>query len=227
MLTSGVEIKVAPSILAADFSRLGEQVAEASNGGADYIHVDMMDGHFVPPITIGAQVVSAIRPWSEVPIEVHMMVEEPTKFIPELVDAGADTAVVHVEACKDLRSTVDKIVSSGIKAGVALSPSTSELSLQGVLSNISLVVAMTVEPGWGGQPFIHKVLDKVTRIRSMIDDGGYDAELEVDGGINIETAGYAVKAGAGILVAGTAIYGSGVPVDQAIANIRQSVHNIN
>ena len=225
-MVSGVEIKVAPSILAADFSRLGEQVAEASNGGADYIHVDMMDGHFVPPITIGTQVVSAIRPWSEVPIEVHMMVEEPIRFIPELVDAGADTVVVHVEACNDLGSTVDKIVSSGIKAGVALSPSTSELSLEGVLSNLSLVVAMTVEPGWGGQPFIPEVLDKVTRIRSMIDRGGYDAELEVDGGINIETAGYAVKAGARILVAGTAIYGSGVPVDQAITTIRQSVHHI-
>ena len=215
-------IKIAPSILSADFSRLGEQVAEASRGGADYIHVDVMDGHFVPAITIGPQVVRDIRPWSEVPLDVHMMVNEPQRFLPELVEAGADMVTVHAEACVDLHRTVHQIKESGLKTGVAISPATPVSAINEVLADLDLVLVMTVNPGFGGQALIESTLAKISRVREMLDEAGLAAELEVDGGIGLKTARAVVEAGARVLVAGSAVYGSEAGVADAITRIRES-----
>ena len=215
-------IKVAPSILSADFSRLGEQVAEASQGGADYIHVDVMDGQFVPPITIGVQVVRAIRPWSDVPLDVHMMVAEPGRFVPDLADAGADVVTVHAEAVGDLAGTVRQLKEAGLSAGVAISPPTPVSALEGVLAELDLVLVMSVNPGYGGQPFIDSTLGKIERVREMLDSQGLSAELEVDGGIGPSNARAVAEAGARVLVAGSAVYAAGVSVADAIARIRES-----
>ena len=215
-------IKIAPSVLSADFSRLGEQVAEASSGGADYIHVDIMDGHFVPSITIGPPVVKAIRPWTKTPLDVHMMVAEPERFLSEFADAGADIITVHAEACSDLHRTVHEIKDSGAKAGVAISPATPVSAVVEVLPDLDLVLVMTVNPGFAGQTFIWDMVEKIARMRSMLDERGLRAELEVDGGISAETAKTVVEAGARVLVAGSAIYGGEASVGEAIARIRDS-----
>ena len=213
-------IKIAPSILSADFSRLGEQVAEAARGGADYIHVDIMDGHFVPPITIGPLVVQSIRSWTDAPLDVHMMVSDPQSFISDLAAAGADIMTVHAEANVDLRRVVGQIKEAGVKAGVALSPATPASAVAEVLPDLDLVLVMTVNPGYGGQQFIESMVDKVSRVRSMLDEAGDTAELEVDGGISPSTARTVVDAGARVLVAGSAVFKSEATVAQAIARIR-------
>jgi len=217
------EVKLAPSILSADFSRLGEQVAEATKAGADYIHIDVMDGHFVPQITIGALVVAAIRKWTNLPLDVHLMIEAPEQQISQFVDAGADIITVHAEACPHIPRVVQTIKQAGIKAGVALNPGTPIDTLMEVLSSIDLVLVMTVNPGFGGQTFIEAMLDKVTRLRAELDRRSLATELEVDGGINAEVAPRVVRAGARVLAAGSAVFNSGQTISEALGKIRASL----
>jgi len=220
---SSPQVKLAPSILSADFARLGEQVAEATNGGADYIHVDVMDGHFVPQITIGAPVVAAIRHWTNLPLDVHLMIEAPEHQVNQFVDAGADIITVHIEACPHIHQVVQKVKESGVKVGVSLSPGTPINTLEGILSSLDLVLVMTVNPGFGGQTFIEAMLDKVAHLRAELDKKGLTAELEVDGGINAEIAPKVVRAGARVLVTGAAVFNSGQTVAKALKRIRASL----
>jgi len=217
------DIKLAPSILSADFSRLGEQVVEATKAGADYIHVDVMDGHFVPQITIGALVVAAVRKWTNLPLDVHLMIEAPEHQISQFADAGADIITVHIETCPDIHRTVQMIKESGVKAGVSLNPGTPIEALKEVLPSVDLVLVMTVNPGYGGQPFIEGMLGKIAQLRAELDKNGLTAELEVDGGINAEVAPRVVKAGARVLVAGAAVFNSEQTVEEALKKIRASL----
>src|SRR3954470_425392 len=185
---------IAPSILAADFSRLGELVREVEAGGADRIHVDVMDGHFVPNLSMGPVVVKALRPVTRLPLEVHLMVEEPDRFLDAFAQAGADSLLVHVENAANLHRTIQHIKHLGKKAGVVLNPATSAVMLAEVLPDVDVVLVMTVNPGFGGQAFIPAVLGKIRRLRQMIDQVKPQAELEVDGGIDAETAAQAVQA---------------------------------
>jgi ribulose-phosphate 3-epimerase len=222
-MKSSPAVKIAPSILSADFARLGEQVAEATAAGADYIHVDVMDGHFVPQITIGAKVVAAIRSWTDLPLDVHLMIEDPESQIDQFVKAGADIITVHIEACPRIKQLVRKIKQSGVKVGVSLNPPTPVSSLDKILPELDLVLIMTVNPGFGGQPFIEETIDKITHVRIMLDAMDLPAELEADGGINAENAPRVVQAGARVLVAGAAVFASGLPVKEALARIRSSL----
>ncbi len=217
------KIKLAPSILSADFARLGEQVAEATKAGADYIHIDVMDGHFVPQITIGAPVVAAIRRWTNLPLDVHLMIEAPEHQINQFADAGANIITVHIETCPNIHQVVQTIKELGIKAGVSLNPDTPIDTLKEVLYFLDLVLVMTVNPGFGGQTFIEAMLDKIARLRAELDRRGLVAELEVDGGINAEVAPRVVTAGARVLVAGAAVFHSGETVKEALGKIRASL----
>lgn len=199
-------IKIAPSILSADFAKLGEEIKDVENGGADYIHVDVMDGHFVPNITIGPLIVEAIRPITKLPLDVHLMIENPDQYIPAFAQAGADFLTVHVEACPHLHRTIQLIKSHGVKAGVVLNPATPVDTIQHVIEDIDLVLLMTVNPGFGGQKFIHSVLPKIEEVAGMVKEKNLNVEIEVDGGVNEETAKLCVEAGANVLVAGSAIY---------------------
>ncbi len=199
-------IKIAPSILSADFARLGEEIKDVEKGGADYIHVDVMDGHFVPNITIGPLIVEAVRPITSLTLDVHLMIEQPDRYIPEFAKAGADIITVHVEACPHLHRTIQLIRSFGIKAGVVLNPHTPVSAIQHVLEDIDMVLLMTVNPGFGGQSFIHAVLPKIQEVSRMVRERGLQVDIEVDGGVNAETARLCVEAGANVLVAGSAIY---------------------
>ena len=214
------KIKIAPSILSADFSRLGEQVAEATEAGADYIHVDVMDGHFVPNLTIGAPVVAAIRRWTEIPLDVHLMIESPELLVPQFASAGADIITVHVEACPHLHRVVQLIKDSGAKAGVSLNPATSLDTIEEILPYLDMVLIMTVNPGFGGQVFIESMVDKITRLRADLDQRGLAIELEVDGGINTATAQRVVRAGADVLVAGAAVFNKEHTVKDSLDKIR-------
>ena len=222
-MAADTRIKIAPSILSADFGRLAEQVAEAEHAGADYVHVDIMDGHFVPNITMGPLVVSAVRRATSLPLDVHMMIASPERYIEEFVDAGADIVTVHVEACAHLHRVVHQIRECGAKAGAAINPATPPSAVGEVLADLDQVLVMTVNPGFGGQAFIHGVVDKIRRVRGQIDSLGLPVDLEVDGGISAATARTAVDAGARVLVAGSAIYNDKMSVDEAMSALRSSI----
>jgi len=220
---SNPEVKLAPSILSADFGRLGEQVAEATEAGADYIHVDVMDGHFVPQITIGAPVVAAIRRWTNLPLDVHLMIEAPEQQIGQFAQAGADIITVHIEACPHIHQVVQAIKKLGAKAGVSLNPETPVAAVSEILPSLDLVLVMTVNPGFGGQSFIEAMLGKIAQLRAELDKRGLAAELEVDGGINAEVAPKVVRVGARVLVAGAAVFNSEQTVKEALKKIRASL----
>jgi len=215
-------VKIAPSILAADFARLGAEIAEAEAAGADYIHVDVMDGHFVPNLTMGPPIVRAVRRVTSLPLDVHLMMEAPERYLADFAEAGANILTVHVETCPHLHRTVEQIKELGCRAGVTLNPATPAASLQEILRFADLVLVMTVNPGFGGQRYIEGIETKIRQIRDMLDDGGLHAELEVDGGIDAETAGRVVRAGADVLVAGTAIFGAEEGVRSAMERIRNA-----
>ncbi|WP_409292189.1 ribulose-phosphate 3-epimerase [Peribacillus sp. SCS-37] len=200
-------VKIAPSILSADFSKLGEEIKDVEQGGADLIHVDVMDGHFVPNITIGPLIVEAIRPITKLPLDVHLMIEDPDRYIEAFANAGADYITVHAEACIHLDRTISFIKSLGVKAGVVLNPATPVEMIQHVLEDVDMVLLMSVNPGFGGQSFIPRVLKKIKQVREMADNlGRHSLDIEVDGGVNKETARLCIDHGATILVAGSAVY---------------------
>lgn len=216
------KIKIAPSILSADFARLGAHVTEAVEGGADYIHVDVMDGHFVPNITIGPLIVDALRPVTSLPLDVHLMIENPDRYIGDFARAGSDIITVQLEACPHLHRVVEAIKELKVKAGVAINPATPVLSLTDILSDLDLVLIMTVNPGFGGQKFIPNSIRKLRALKQMMAEQGATCEVEVDGGINVETAAAVVGAGAEVLVAGSAVFNRNAAVADNIAALRQS-----
>lgn len=217
------KIEIVPSILSADFARLGEQVREAVQSGAGRIQVDVMDGHFVPNITVGPLIVEAIRPFSTVPIEAHLMIEHPELYIPQFAKAGADCIIVHVEACVHLHRTVQQIHDEGKLAGVAINPATSLITLEEILPYADMILVMTVNPGFGGQEFIPTMLAKIRRLKAMMEEHHVDIDIEVDGGIHEATIADAVAAGANLLVAGSAVYGTPDGVPAAMSRLRAAI----
>jgi ribulose-phosphate 3-epimerase len=203
------KVRIAPSILSADFARLGEEVRAVTAAGADYIHIDVMDGHFVPNLTIGPAVVKALRPHSDLPFDVHLMISPVDPYIPQFAEAGADIITVHPEAGPHIHRSIQLIKSLGKKAGASINPGTPAEVLNDVIGMLDLVLVMSVNPGFGGQAFIDRSLDKVRAIRTRLDASGRDIDLEVDGGINTETAPAVIEAGANVLVAGTATFEGG------------------
>src|SRR3954462_2519209 len=199
-------LKIAPSILSADFAKLGEEIKDVEKGGADFIHVDVMDGHFVPNMTIGPLIVQAIRPVTKLPLDVHLMIENPDQYIEDFAKAGADYITVHVEACRHLHRTIHLIKSLGVKAGVVLNPATPVQLIEPIIEDVDMVLLMSVNPGFGGQKFISSVLSKIKQVKEMSDEKGLNLEIEVDGGVNEETAALCVEAGATVLVAGSAVF---------------------
>ncbi|MDH5429746.1 MAG: ribulose-phosphate 3-epimerase [Nitrospirota bacterium] len=199
---------ISPSILSADFARLADAVQQVEAAGADWIHVDVMDGHFVPNLTVGPPMVEALRKVTALPLDVHLMMTNPDEFIPEFAKAGADILTVHVEACPHLHRTVQSIKELGVKAGVSLNPATSAITLEHILGDVDLVLVMSVNPGFGGQKFIDSTLDKIRQIRAMISASNGSPYLEVDGGVTVKNVASVLKAGANVLVAGSAIFGS-------------------
>ena len=214
------DIKLAPSILAADFARLGDQVAEAERAGADRIHVDVMDGHFVPNISMGAPIISSLRKVTRLPLEAHLMISDPDFFVEEFAQAGTDSFMVHWEGNNDLSRTVQRIKALGKRVGVAINPATPAEVLEEIMQDIDQVLVMTVNPGFGHQHFLHTTLPKIGRARRMIDRIKPGCDLEVDGGVDVATAPLAVAAGANVLVAGSAIFNDGEGVTDAMKRLR-------
>lgn len=206
-----MSIRLAPSILSADFTNLARDIAAVERGGADLIHVDVMDGHFVPNITIGPTVVAAIKRAATKPLDVHLMIEDPDRYLDAFVDAGASWLSVHVEVLPHLHRTIDAIKKRGVKAGVVLNPSTPVVSLENVAADVDYVLVMSVNPGFGGQSFIPRSLEKIRAVRALLQAAGNHAPIEIDGGIDLQTVADVVQAGADMLVAGQAIFGSRDP----------------
>jgi ribulose-phosphate 3-epimerase len=215
-----MSVLIAPSILSADFAYLGDALRQAEEGKADWIHVDVMDGQFVPNLTIGMPVVKGLKAHSKLPLDVHLMIVDPDRFIDEFAQAGADNIIVHLEACTHLQRTLTHIKSLGKRAGVAINPATPPDGLRYVLQDIDEVLVMTVNPGFGGQKFIQSVVPKIREIRAMFDQAGlFDVFISVDGGINVETGKQVIEAGANVLVAGNSVYGQ-KNVSEAIAQLK-------
>lgn len=220
-------IGLVPSILSADFTRLGEQVRAAEAGGAQRIQIDVMDGHFVPNITMGPAIVEAVRSCTSLPLEAHLMITNPQEYIETFAKAGADVIIVHQEVCPHLHRAIQQIKSTGKKAGVALNPSTPVFLLKDVLSLLDHVLVMTVNPGFGGQDFIPETLRKITEARKMITALNLSTDVEVDGGIHEKTASQVVQAGANLLVAGSAVYNKQESVEQALSRLRAAISQSN
>ena len=217
-------ILISPSVLAADFSKLGEEIQLVSEEGADLIHLDVMDGHFVPNLSFGADIIKGIRGFSNLPFDVHLMIENPEHYVDAYVEAGANFITVHPEATPHIHSVLQKIHKAGVKAGIALNPGTPIEALENVIDIIDLILVMTVNPGFGGQSFLSSQLPKISKIRTIIDDGGHSIDLSVDGGINPITAKLAIDAGANILVAGTSIFKAG---DETYSKSIKRLRNLN
>ena len=201
-------LRIAPSILASDFSRLGEEVRAAEAGGADWIHVDVMDGHFVPNLTIGPAVVEAVRRCTDLPLDVHLMIETPDRYVGDFAAAGAHTIGVHVEACPHLHRSIQTIKEAGVRACAVINPATPASAVEPILSEVDQILVMTVNPGFGGQKFIRGALTAVAQIRDWTQERNLDVDIEVDGGITVDTIGEAAQAGANVFVAGTAVFGT-------------------
>ncbi|UCC77175.1 MAG: ribulose-phosphate 3-epimerase [Anaerolineales bacterium] len=216
-------VKIAASLLSADFGRLGEQVRDAEAAGVDHIHVDVMDGRFVPNIAMGPLVVKAVRRVTSLPLLSHLMIVEPDRYIPDFAAAGSDWIAVHQEASPHLHRAIQQIKSLGLKAAVALNPATPVTLVEEVLEDVEAVLVMTVNPGFGGQEFIESMLGKITQVRRMLDERGLAAEVLVDGGISAQTAPLAVAAGATVLGAGTAVFGAEGSIAEAVARLRSSI----
>jgi ribulose-phosphate 3-epimerase len=214
------QVKFAPSILSADFARLGAHVQEAETGGVDWIHIDVMDGHFVPNITIGPLVVRALRPITKLPLDVHLMIENPDRYLADFAQAGADWITVHVETCPNLHRTIQQIRGLGCQPGVTLNPGTPLVTLEEILPEVDLVLIMSVNPGFSGQTYIPASTAKIARLRRMLDDIGSNAEIEVDGGIYTGNIAEIVKAGATVLVAGSAVFNDKASVAESIQRLR-------
>jgi ribulose-phosphate 3-epimerase len=217
-------VKLAPSILAADFAHLGKHVGEAEQAGADRLHVDVMDGHFVPNIAMGAPIVQSLRRVTRLPLELHLMISDPDAFLDALTEAGSDAFLVHWEGNNHLHRTLHRIKVLGKRASVVINPATPAAMLEEILQDVDQVVVMTVNPGFGHQPFIHTTLPKIRRVRQMIDATRPGCDLEVDGGIDATTAPLVVRAGANVLVAGSAIFGAGDGVVAAMQRLRAAAH---
>jgi ribulose-phosphate 3-epimerase len=215
-------VKIAPSILAADFAHLADAVGSVEEAGADYIHVDVMDGHFVPNITVGPPVVRCLREATSLPLDVHLMISDPVKYAPAFAEAGADILTVHAEATVHLHRALQVIHDLGARPGVTLNPATPAATLSEVMNDVDLILVMSVNPGFGGQVFVERVLHKISEIRAMLDEAGSEADLEVDGGITTETAERVVAAGASVLVAGTAIFQATDGVTAAVRSLREA-----
>lgn len=214
-------IKISPSILSCDFSRLGEEIAATQAAGADYIHIDVMDGAFVPNITIGPCIVKAIRKYAQIPFDVHLMINDPLRYIDDFIAAGADLITIHEESCENVDETLRYIRSKGVKASLSIKPMTNPERLRPYLPLLDMILIMSVEPGFGGQSFIYETLENMRAARKMLDECGSKAELEVDGGVTVETAPLCAAAGCDVLVAGSAVYKK-PDIAEAIAAIREA-----
>ena len=217
-------VKLAPSILSADFAHLGKHVGEAEQAGADRIHIDVMDGHFVPNISMGTPIIESLRRITHLPLEIHLMISNPDVFLDEFTEAGSDAFLVHWEGNNNLHRTVHRVKALGKRASVAINPATPASVLEAILHDVDQVLVMTVNPGFGHQPFIHTTLPKIRRVRQMIDEIKPGCDLEVDGGIDATTAPLVVSAGANVLVAGSALFGAGDGVVAAMQRLRAAAH---